>query len=270
MINGTKIKVTLCISTYNWPSALKLCLASVLQQSVLPDEVLIGDDGSTAETEALIQKYIAKFPVPLIHVWQPDDGFRLAAIRNKSFDRATGDYIIQVDGDLILHKDFIKDHLFFAKRNTFVCGSRAMISIGASTKTEENGTIDWKYLMNNLVKKSKGLPNKFIAKLIYLFKRGSNQAKYVLGANMAFWKEDLLKVNGYDEDFTGWGKEDNDVAIRLCNAGIGIRFMKNAGIVYHLHHNEAPRGNLSENELKFQQSQQSKAFRIKNGITKVG
>ena len=268
MINGDNIKVSLCVSTYNWPEALKLCLASIMQQSVLPDEVLIGDDGSTAATETLIKKYIPKFPVPLVHIWQPDEGFRLAAIRNKSFQHATGDYIIQIDGDLILHKDFIKDHISYAQKNTFVCGTKAMISKEASQKSEEKRIIDWKYITDNLINKTKGKPNKLLAKLFYLFKRGKKQSRYVVGANMAFWRNDLLKVNGYDEDYTGWGKEDNDIAIRLYHAGIGIRFMNYAGIVYHIYHHEAPREHLSENELKFIQSQLSKVYRIKNGIVK--
>ena len=58
---------------------------------------------------------------------------------------------------------------------------------------------------------------------------------------MAFWKSDLMKVNGYNEEFTGWGREDSELAIRLINAGIKKRFLKFGGICYHLYHREASR-----------------------------
>src|SRR5687767_6249148 len=111
---------SLSIATYNWPSALELSLQSVLAQSVLPAEILIADDGSGEDTRRLIERYQVNFPVPLIHVWQPDEGFQLARIRNKAISVSKGDYILQIDGDVILHPQFIKDHIRFARRNCYV------------------------------------------------------------------------------------------------------------------------------------------------------
>ena len=95
------MKTSLIISTYNRPDALAVTLESILQLNRLPDEVIIGDDGSTSETADVIASFQTRFPVPLIHIWHEDKGFRLAKIRNKCLARATGDYIIQIDGDLI-------------------------------------------------------------------------------------------------------------------------------------------------------------------------
>ena len=103
------VTASLLITTYNRPDAIELCLQSILRQSVLPLEVVVCDDGSTGETKELIEEYQKKFTVPLIHVWQPDEGFKLAQIRNKGIAKARGNYIIQADGDLILHRHFIKD-----------------------------------------------------------------------------------------------------------------------------------------------------------------
>lgn len=58
---------------------------------------------------------------------------------------------------------------------------------------------------------------------------------------MAFWKKDLLQVNGYNESFFGWGREDSELAIRLINAGVKKQFIKFGGICYHLYHREASR-----------------------------
>ncbi|MDE6305135.1 MAG: glycosyltransferase, partial [Muribaculaceae bacterium] len=102
------MKVSLIISTYNRPDALSVTLESVRNQSRLPDEVIIGDDGSGADTARVINRFKDGFPVPIIHVWQEDKGFRLAMIRNRSVAAASGDYIIQTDGDVLLHPHFIR------------------------------------------------------------------------------------------------------------------------------------------------------------------
>ena len=121
-------KTSLIISTYNEPEVLEITLKSVLAQSVMPDEVIIADDGSKAPTQLLVDQYKGIFKIPFIHVWHEDNGFRLAEIRNKAIARASSDYIIQIDGDIIIHKHFIKDHLEFAKKGTFVRASRSYIN----------------------------------------------------------------------------------------------------------------------------------------------
>lgn len=101
---------------------LVLCLESIFRQTVLPGEIIIGDDGSKQETVDVIREYQKKSPVPLIHIWQEDNGFQLAKARNKCIARACYEYIVQVDGDLVLHEHFIEDHLLFAERGYYVKG----------------------------------------------------------------------------------------------------------------------------------------------------
>ena len=104
--------VAIIISTYNWPQALNQTLRSVANQTLLPNEVLIADDGSDERTANLIQQFKEQHPtLNIIHVWHEDNGFRLAAIRNKAIRIAQSDYIIQIDGDIILDHNFIAYHL---------------------------------------------------------------------------------------------------------------------------------------------------------------
>ena len=130
---ASNISTSLIISTYNRSDALELCVKSVLRQSLLPDEIIIADDGSKA----------ASSEVTIIHVWHEDLGFRLASIRNKAIAKASKEYIIQIDGDIVLHKDFVKDHVHFAKKGSFVTGSRVLIREGLTQKmlAERNCTI---------------------------------------------------------------------------------------------------------------------------------
>ena len=111
---------SLIIATYNWYQALELVLLSVSKQTILPDEIIIADDGSNKETKNLVEKYQKKLRTPIKHVWQEDEGFRKTKILNKSFFQAKGEYIIQIDGDIIIHSKFIEDHLKNAKKNIFL------------------------------------------------------------------------------------------------------------------------------------------------------
>lgn len=246
-MRNSKVKTSLNISTYNWPDALNLCLLSVKALKVLPDEVIIADDGSGESTRKLIEKFKKNFPVPIKHVWQPDEGFQLARIRNKGIAASSYDYIIQIDGDLVLHPHFVADHIAFSKRGTFVTGSRVMLDEHYSKNLLHTGDISINVFNQGVRNKSNGYRIKFLRN--YLATRYRiNDMLYMRGCNMAFWRDDLLKVNGYNEEFTGWGREDNEVAVRLINSGIQKRIIKFGGIVFHIHHAEKPRTGLTRND----------------------
>ena len=121
------MKTALLVSTYNWPDALHVVLKSLKNQTVSPQEVLIADDGSREETKNLIHRYQIELTFELKHIWQEDKGFRKSAILNKAVAATDADYIIQIDGDCIMHPHFIEDHLAAAKREVYLFGSRVNI-----------------------------------------------------------------------------------------------------------------------------------------------
>ncbi len=96
----------------------------------------------------------------------------------------------------------------------------------------------------------------------------SRQGEYVRGCNMAFWREDLLRVNGYNEDITGWGREDSELSWRLINAGVKKRFLKFGGIEYHLHHNENAKDRDPRNIELMEHTRTARLTWAKNGIFK--
>lgn len=253
------VSASLLISTYNRPDALELCLKSILRQTVQPFEVVICDDGSTEETKDLLAKYQGQTNIPIIHVWQPDEGFKVGQIRNKGIAKSSGNYIIQADGDLILHEDFIKDHLAICQPNFFTTGSRVLLSKETTEALIKNNSID-------LNKYSKSETNFFNGLRIPVlrdffssrYKIKGSYLYYIKGCNMAFWKDDLVKINGYNEAITGWGKEDTEICIRLINAGVKKHFLKFGGITHHLFHKEASREMLEKNTAMMQETVNNK------------
>ncbi|MBV7441455.1 glycosyltransferase family 2 protein [Weeksellaceae bacterium TAE3-ERU29] len=263
------MKVSLIIATYNWVEALDLVLKSVQNQSELPDEILIADDGSKEPTRELINTWKEKSKVPIVHVWQEDKGFRLAEVRNKAIAKAKYEYIIQIDGDVVLHKDFVKDHKRFAQKDCFITGSRVLLLEETTKKAFQNKKINFGIF-------TKGIKNRFNALRFPLFNSFfkpenspiEKMGYRIRGCNMSFWRQDLLDVNGYDEDFVGWGREDTDIVFRLIKKGCYRKKVKLALIQFHLYHKENSKENLEANHQLMERALSSDSYRVKNGIIK--
>jgi len=266
-MNSKQPTCSLLIATYNWPEALEKCLQSAFAQSVLPDEIIIADDGSTAETKDLITRFASLSTIPIQHIWHPDKGFRLSEIRNKAIAAATFDYIIQIDGDIIMEQHFIQDHLSMATENAFICGSRVKLESQLSSQLfqQKTATLDKSKLPLGYVFNSFRIP--FLGR--FLADRYKRSKPTVLrGCNMSFWRKDLLAVNGYNSEITGWGREDAELAIRLINNGVKKRFLKFMGIAYHLYHREHDRSNDPQNKELLASAIKQQTTWIDNGIEK--
>ena len=118
---------SLIICTYNWPEALTLVLSSVIAQSILPNEIIVADDGSGESTAKVIEELSKKVSIPIVHSWQEDIGCRIPHSRNRAIAKSNYEYIIVIDGDTVIHKDFIKDHKSFAKEGVYIQGSRVLL-----------------------------------------------------------------------------------------------------------------------------------------------
>lgn len=257
---------SLIIATYNWPEALRCCLSTVACQKILPSEVIIADDGSDQRTKQLLEKLQETFPVPLVHVWHEDDGFRKSQILNKAIKQSRGEYVIQIDGDVLLQEYFIKDHLLAAEKGNFVRGSRARLT---PTKTKE--------VLNSLDTHlhfySRGVYNRLNAIRVPIFgeigQRKEQNCRNVRGSNLAYWKQDFLQVNGYNNALNGWGHEDEELAARLINAEITKKVVKLRAVQYHLHHQELPKPNEPFHRQIIQDTVQAKITKCENGYENV-
>lgn len=256
--------VSLIVTTYNWPKALELVLLSIKQQSQLPDEVIIADDGSKEETRQLIEKYQQAFPVPLIHSWQEDIGFRAARSRNLAIAKATSDYIVMIDGDMILHRKFIRDHIRIAKTSYFIQGRRVILTEALTEKLLQQQEIISLF--------SADVKNKLNAiccpVLSRLFSPILSKKSYqsIRSCNFAAWKTDVIAVNGFNEDFVGWGREDSEFVVRLLNNGCKRLDLRFGGAAYHLYHHENTRNNLVENDQRLELAIKNNQKYCENGI----
>ena len=257
---------TLLISTYNWPTALDLVLKSILMQSKLPNSITIADDGSKEETKLLIDSYRNKISIPIKHIWQEDNGFEKSKILNKAIKTITEDYIIQIDGDVILHKHFIKDHLKFAKKGIFLFGSRVSINKSFSAKVLNESILIFSWFNKNLLRKNRMLRLPIIS---FFNKAKSKNSRKLRGCNISYWTTDAKNINGYNQDFKGWGFEDFDFAQRLVNNGVKAKRLKHIAIQFHIYHKTAPKGNTEIGNSIQLETHKSKTKKCKNGINQL-
>ncbi|WP_394202778.1 glycosyltransferase family 2 protein [Shewanella waksmanii] len=259
------MKISLIITTYNWPEALKAVLESVLRQSCLPDEVIIADDGSGKQTEQLIKAYQSTFPVPLHHSWQQDKGFRLSRSRNQAIDKANHDYIVMIDGDMVLEKNFIADHKYHAQPARFITGKRVKMNAKLSGLVQQQQALP--HPLSKGIARGRELTIRCRALANMLSHKTPQSTVGIHGCNLAFWRQDVININGFNEEFEGWGPEDKEFAQRMINAGILRKVSKFSAVAYHLDHQESCRAQLHKNDVIFQQSINAKLTWCRAGIS---
>jgi len=254
---------SLVTPTYNWPEALELLLLSVKNQTFLPNEVIIADDGSKKDTKKLIEHFQKDFPVPLIHVWHEDNKNQKPAIMNKAIAKAKYDYIIEIDGDIIMHKEFVKDHLSLAEKNVFLYGSRVNIQKKYLATLFEEKKIHFNLFSKGIKKRGRTL---HIPVLANRYKKEDKRSNKLRGCNMSFWRDDLIKINGFNESLTGWGIDDSEMIQRMINMGIQGKRLKYKGIVYHIYHKEQNKSHIHVNQLIEKETTKNKLTYIEKGI----
>lgn len=261
------ITASLVVTTYNWPEALALCLRSIAAQRVLPREVVVADDGSRQDTGELVRAMAADFPVPLQHVWQEDLGFRAARVRNLGIAASAGEYVIFTDGDMVLHRDFVADHLALIRPGTFLQGGRLNASPEESRRLLAGGQPRFSPFMPGAFKRKHALRLPWLA----AHKARSAEGGQVMSCNMGVWRRDLDLVNGFDDNYEGWGREDDDIAWRLKHAGVVRRPIRFAGLAIHLWHNTrwpdgVPPTEVLPNDRFFNQTLATRAVRCERGL----
>ena len=256
------MRISLMISTYERPDALAAVLRSVKRQSVAPHEVIIGDDGSGPETEAVVKDAMAR-GLPIVHAWLAHDGFRLARMRNHAASRSTGDYLVITDDDIVLHRDFLLDHQKAARPGFFVQGGRILLGDDPSRTMLEKDAY-WPNLFTHDVGNRKNLIRSPL--LSRLFSKEAVGLRGIRTCNFALWRDDYYRINGFNEEFVGWGREDSEFVTRLFNSGIRRKNLRFAALGCHLYHPPRSRQGLAENDAKLAAAIDAKRTRCSQGL----
>jgi len=231
--------ISIIVSFYERLAHLKSCLDSLALCVNDFDEVVVTDDGSCSDTVDKLKECIKRYDFPINHVWQPKKGFRVAAARNNGIRHARGEYLIFFDCDFLVLPGAIKQHVKCSKNGWFVAGHCKYLPED-QTGMILDSTIS-PDLLENLYRQFPDRPiikshRRFIKRTILMRFRLTSHRKQSLGGHFSIFLRDIGRINGYDENFMGWGGEDEDLGIRLVRAGIYCRSAIRSARVLHLWH----------------------------------
>jgi glycosyltransferase involved in cell wall biosynthesis len=264
--------VSVIITTYNREDALDAVLSALARQTDRDFEVVIADDGSGPTTAALAERWRERLGVPLSYVWQVDRGFRAAEIRNRAILVGAGDYCVFLDGDCIVRPDFIDAHRRLAERGRFVTGNRVLLSGALTATVLRDGLQPQTWRVSEWLRQRRNGGVNRLAALLHLplgplRKLGGGRWRGARSCNLAVWRSDLELVDGFDADFSGWGREDSDLLIRLLHAGVRRKDGRFATGVIHLWHREEDRAQLAANDARLDAVIASNRIRAQRGLS---
>lgn len=261
--------VSVVVTTYNRPDALAAVLEGFMAQREQGFELIVADDGSGPETDALVRSYSRRAPFALQHVWHEDQGFRAGAIRNRAVAMARSEYIIFVDGDCIPRRDFVGAHGRLCAHGRFLFGHRVLLQPAFTQRVlmERLPVHGWP-LRAWLRHWARGDVNRITPLLSWPQGMSWRHRSWrgIKTCNLSAWRADLLRVNGFDEAYAGWGFEDSDLAVRLLHAGLVCHDARGVPPVLHLWHPDNTRGQTADNERRFRQRLGTKLIRAERGV----
>lgn len=272
-ISSSKPVATLILATYEMPKHLELVLAGIERQSTKNFEIIICDDGSGAETKILIEKFKKVSPVPVTHLWQEHQGFRKCRILNQAIRNSQGNVLIFLDGDCIPHRHFIADHLNHQADGYYLAGRRMDLGPHLSHLLTPQkiriGFFDFPRfsLIQSVLKKetthlnrSIRVPWNWLRTLLRM-----NRIVDLKGCNFSVSKTAMESINGFDEEYEGYGREDTDVELRLKNNGLKIKSLKGLALQFHVWH---PRREFTvANDKRLEEVEITKRIRCARGLS---
>jgi len=266
--------VSIVIPFYKRLEHLRCCLDSLSLCAKDFDEVVVSDDGSDQGTVNQLHEMIKKYAFSVKYVWQPKKGFRVAAARNNGIRHAKGEYLIFLDCDLLVLPGTIKHHLSLARKGRFVAGhckylgedrSNAVMQSPISPEILEKhyGQIPEREIIKT--------HRRFIKRTILIRFGLLSHRKQSLGGHFSIYREDIERVNGYDESYVGWGGEDEDLGIRLVKAGIyGRSGIRGARALHMWHPKELGEKHWEQGPNVNYFRRKNRPLYCKNGLIKAG
>ncbi len=263
------------VTTYNRPDALAMVLEGYRGQDDHDFELVVADDGSTEETAEVVRQYARHAPFQLTHIWQEDRGFRAAAIRNRAVASTKADYVIFTDGDCVPSRQFVRVHKQLAEPGYFLGANRVLLAAELTNRVLRDrmpihawSGIDWAW----------SWARQDINRLLPLMtfpdgpfrKWTPGRWEGIKTCNLSVWRADVIRVNGLDESYEGWGLEDSDFVLRLLHAGVKHKNARMAATVFHLWHPEHDRKRLPANQNRLDELFRSATVRAAAGLDRYG
>jgi glycosyltransferase involved in cell wall biosynthesis len=230
-------EIALLMSTYQRPSHLRRALESIALQSGVDGkiELVVTDDGSTDDTPAIVAEFARSVPFPVEFTTHPHTTFRLSRCRNEGVKASRAPYLLFLDGDCVLPADHVRVHLARRKPGVVMAGDCCRLGLAPSERVTSEVIRSGEFARWTPESELRRLRKLDRSSRFYTFIRHPTKPK-LIGNNVGIWRCDYERVNGYDENFEGWGCEDDDLRWRLRRAGVRIESILRWTHTFHLWH----------------------------------
>ena len=259
---------SIIIGTYNDSDIIESTLAAFAVQSFRDFEIVLADDGSDQDYAPILTKWALRFPRGIQHVTQEKRGFRKARVLNRAVALSRFDPLIVSDMDCLPHRDFVRNHLTYVRPGTAITGRRTHVRRDALPQPEHIltnglGLTPLTLIRLRLQGKTRIIEHGFVSPLLY-----ESQNLRLHGSNFSVTRQDMLAVNGWNEEFEGWGDEDSDLGVRMQNNGVRVRNLRNKVIQFHVMHDKLPAIN-PRNEALFEHTKKEHVVRAPIGLAEI-
>ena len=273
------MKVSVIVTLYKDLVSFGIVLDALRRQTYKNFEVIVAEDD---DAQASIEFLINYQDLNIVHLSQPDTGRNKIIIQNKAICKASGEYLVFIDGDIIPYRHFIEYTLKIAKKRQILSGRRVNLD-EQTTQAVKAGIINiekieknyvpflWKNRKNRETRAEQGIelhPDSIIYKLLSKRKRNAE----IIGCNFSCFKEDMIAINGFNEEYNQYAifSEDTDLTWRFKVAGYTLKSSKNIANCFHLWHKMGgPRDFDPTKDLElFERNKVNKQYKCKNGLSK--
>lgn len=256
------------IGTYNNLDILETTIAAFAVQSFRDFEIVLADDGSCQDYALNLTKWAPRFAHGIQHVNQEKRGFRKARVLNRAVMVSRFDPLIVSDMDCVPHRDFVRNHLAYVRSATVITGRRTHVKRDVLPDPEDilDRGLEFtplKLIQLRLAGKARIIEHGFVSPILY-----ESQNLRLHGSNFSVSRQDMLAVNGWNEEFEGWGDEDSDLGVRMQNNGVRIRNLRNKVIQFHVMHDKLPAIN-PKNEALFERTKRERIARATIGLAEI-
>lgn len=272
---ATPPAMSVVLSTYNQPAWLRKALLGYAHQTFRDFEVVVADDGSKDETREMIEALAADYPVPLRHVWHPDNGFQKCEILNRASEAARADYLVFSDGDCIPRADFLAVHHELREPGRFLSGGYVKLPMSTSLAIDEANIAAGDFARPEWLRANGCSPSEVSRKLkvsgrwAWFWDQLSTAKASWNGHNASGWKADLLRVNGFDTRMQ-YGGQDREFGERMENAGIKGKRIRYRAVCVHLDHKRgyATKESIERNRAIRAETRRTRSTRAAEGLAR--
>ena len=242
---------TVIVAVYNQMHELQLLLAALAAQTDLHFDVVLADDGSMPPAGQLAKQLAPSLPFAIHQVWQPDEGFCKARIQNVAALSTPSELLVFLDGDCIPFRNLVAVYRRRAIPGEFLTGAVADLDVETSRAltpdTVKAGAHEAAVgLASRWTFQSKQITN-------WWHRGGKRTRPRIRGGNFAVAADLFQAVNGFDEVYCGYGKEDSDLRDRMRNAGARGISVWTSAIATHLSRQLSPSAQRGSPDALYEQ-----------------